>query len=270
MRNTILSLFDYSLSWAGPYKKAGYNVIQVEIKLGIDILTWDYKAIDKNSVCGILAAPPCTDFSVSGAQYWPKKDKDGTTAKAVELVKKTLEIIAYFKPDFWAIENPVGRISKLVPEIGKPFYWEPYEFGDPWTKKTGLWGKFEKPEHSYALPIKWAEQGSWSQLLGGKGEKTKAIRSITPVGFARAFFEANNPLGVDLGQHINLMGTCKYGQWTCDFAVCREMCEMCEDADNYEINEFAMLFDEEEEFMKAVFNKGQGILDSVNPKFINI
>jgi len=30
--------------------------------------------IPDKSVYGILAAPPCTDFSVSGAQYWKQKD----------------------------------------------------------------------------------------------------------------------------------------------------------------------------------------------------
>lgn len=267
-KNVIISLFDYSLSWAGPYRKAGYPVVQVDLKHGIDILTWNYKRIPQDSVLGILAAPPCTDFAVSGAQYWPIKDADGRTAASVALVLKTLEIIDWFKPKFWSLENPVGRLSDLIPQLGIPWYWQPYAFGDPWTKKTGLWGSFNQPQKDYCMPIRWADQGSWSQLLGGKGERTKAIRSITPVGFAAAFFDANNPLGLDRGQTINMMGRCKYGHWTCDFAVCREMCEMCDSADNYEENEYAMQFNTEEDFMLAVFNKGQGILDSVTPEFI--
>ena len=85
---TILSLFDHTGSWSLPYKKAGYNVITVDIKDGIDVLTWDYKAIPKDEVIGILLAPPCTDFTVSGAQYWPAKDADGTTDYSISLVKK--------------------------------------------------------------------------------------------------------------------------------------------------------------------------------------
>jgi len=36
---TILSLFDYTGNWSKPYRDNGYNVIQVDIKLGMDILT---------------------------------------------------------------------------------------------------------------------------------------------------------------------------------------------------------------------------------------
>jgi hypothetical protein len=32
---------------------------------------------------------------------------------------------------------------------------------------------------------------SWIMKLGGKSEKTKELRSITPLGFAYAFYEAN-------------------------------------------------------------------------------
>ena len=74
---TVLSLFDFSGSWSAPYEQAGYTVIRVDIKAGIDLLTWNYKQIERGQVVGILAAPPCTHFTVSGAQYWKAKDKIG-------------------------------------------------------------------------------------------------------------------------------------------------------------------------------------------------
>jgi site-specific DNA-cytosine methylase len=37
--------------------------------------------IDIKDVHGILCAPPCTHFSVSGAQYWKQKDNNGKTEK---------------------------------------------------------------------------------------------------------------------------------------------------------------------------------------------
>jgi len=263
----ILSLFDTTGSWSKPYLDAGYKVIRVDIKDGIDILTWDYMQYPKGQVVGILAAPPCTDFSVSGAQYWPAKDQDGTTGYAVSLVKKTIEIIQHFQPQFFAIENPVGRIAKLVPELGKPYYFQPYEFGDPWTKKTGIWGSFTLPAKNPVEPVKWSDQGSWSQLLGGKGAYTKHIRSITPPAFARAFFEANNPANLgELQQERRLFGRCKFGMWSCGFATMPDVCSSCEDGDCYEADEFAMEFDTEEELMLAVFDGGQGIIKNVDPK----
>ncbi len=193
--NTIISLFDYSGNWSLPYKNVGYNVIQVDIKHGIDILTWDYKAI--KNVYGILAAVPCTDYSLSGARYFKAKDLDGRTDKSNLLVKKTLEIINYFNPKFWVIENPMSRIHKLNPELGQVKYkFHPYEFAqyDPnprdsqYQKTTWLWGKFNEPVKK---PLENIDGQKLHKNLGGKSERTKELRSVTPPGFAKAFFEAN-------------------------------------------------------------------------------
>ncbi len=193
-RPILISLFDYSGCWSEPYRRAGYRVLQVDKKLGFDIFKWDYKAIRQGLVSGILAAPPCTDFAVSGAQYWKTKDMNGTTALSVKQVKKIIEIVKHFNPIFWVLENPVGRLNELIPELKKfgPWYWQPFWFGDRWTKKTGLWGKFNKPKISHkTMPLKFSSQGTWTQILGGKSETTKELRSITPAGFAKAFFQAN-------------------------------------------------------------------------------
>ncbi len=286
-RDIIISLFDYSTSWSLFYEKAGYTVIRVDLKNGINILTWNYKWIDHNRVAGILAAFPCTEYTVSCNRLWRQKDQDGRTAAANALVSKTLEIVDHFWHDelFWSMENPGGRLTRMLagqyqpgepkikiparlrPIVKKPaMKFNPCNYGDPWTKQTLLWGSFNKPAKRSIPSIQWADQGSWTQLLGGKGERTKEIRSVTPSGFARAFFDANNPLGNDMGHHIDFFGRCKYGQWTCEFAVCQEVCDACEEADNYQPNDYAMEFETEEEYMKDVFNKGDGILLSVDPK----
>ena len=184
---TILSLFDYSGNWPKYYKEAGYNVLQVDIKYGIDILKLSTRDLP-NQIHGILAAPPCTDFAGSGAQYWKQKDLDGRTEESLKLVDKVLQMVDYYNPEFWALENPVGRLQKLRPELGESWYFQPHWFGDPYTKKTGLWGKFNRD-----LPKSPVEPdpNSWIMKLGGKSEKTKELRSMTPLGFAFAFFLAN-------------------------------------------------------------------------------
>ena len=68
-RSVIISLFDYSGVWSRPYRLAGCRVLQIEDKLGFDVFRWNYKIIRPEIVAGILAAPPCTDLAVSGAQY---------------------------------------------------------------------------------------------------------------------------------------------------------------------------------------------------------
>lgn len=193
-KTIVISLYDFTGTWSAPYRKAGCRVLQVESKLGFDVFDWNYRIIPPELVAGILAAPPCTDFTVSGAQYWKQKDKRGQTRESLRLVKRTIEIVKFFNPDFWALENPVGRLNKLLPELEQfgPWYFEPYWYGDSWSKKTGLWGKFNKPKPDRIVkPLQFSSQGSWTQLLGGKSERTKELRSITAPGFARAFFNAN-------------------------------------------------------------------------------
>jgi site-specific DNA-cytosine methylase len=184
---TILSLFDYSGNWPKYYCEAGYNVLQVDIKWDIDILELTPNDLP-DKIHGILAAPPCTDFAGSGAQYWKQKDLDGRTDQSLKLVDKVLRIVDYYNPEFWALENPVGRLQKLRPELGDPWYFQPHWFGDAYTKKTGLWGKFNR--NLPKSPVE-PDPNSWIMKLGGKSERTKELRSMTPLGFAFAFFLAN-------------------------------------------------------------------------------
>lgn len=191
---TILSLFDFTGNWSRPYREAGYPVLQMDQKHGDELRTFDFTRIPRGSVRGILIAVPCTEFAVSGAQYWRQKDADGRTAAAVALVRCALSIVHHHRPRWWALENPVGRLNKLVPELQPhgPWYWNPCDFGDPYTKKTGLWGTFNRDlPRTPVEPVRSSAQGSWVQCLGGKSERTKELRSITPMGFARAFFQAN-------------------------------------------------------------------------------
>lgn len=184
----IISLFDYSGNWPSFYKEAGYDVYSLDIKNGMDILDIDRSDLPDN-VYGILAAPPCTDFASSGAQYWKVKDEDGRTAHSLALIDKTLEIVSWYQDlKFWALENPVGRLQKLRPALGAPWYFNPCDFGDPYTKKTGLWGNFNRD--MVKTPVA-PDPNSWIMKLGGKSERTKELRSMTPLGFAKAFFTAN-------------------------------------------------------------------------------
>jgi len=191
----IISLFDYSGNWSKPWRKE-FEVIQIDIKLGIDILIWNYKNIEKNNVYGILAAIPCTDYALSGAKHFKIKDRDGRTEKSNLLVKKTMEIINYFNPKFWVVENPMSRIHKLNPELGRvKFKFHPYEFAgwnnnkeEQYQKTTWLFGNFTSPEKK---PLPNVLGQKLYRNYGGKSERTKELRSITPMGFSKAFFEAN-------------------------------------------------------------------------------
>jgi len=141
---TIISLCDYSGAWVEPYRRNGYNVIQVDIKHGSDVRTFAFD----DDVYGILAAPPCTEFSSSGAQYWKQKDLDGRTVEALAIVDACLRLVVSKRKTlkFWALENPVGRLKKW---LGKEtFSFNPCDFGDAYTKKTLIWGDKVKKQKS--------------------------------------------------------------------------------------------------------------------------
>ena len=194
---TIISLCDYTGNWAKPYAAAGYDVVLVDPKRedGMDVQTFATQASRyRGQVQGILMAPPCTHFAGSGAQYWRAKDADGRTAEGVEIIQACLDIKDTLQPQWWVLENPVGRLGKLFPDqLGKPkMYLNPCDYGDPYTKKTALWGTFNPNlKQTPVEPERATKQGSWVQRLGGKSERTKELRSATPMGFAQAFHQAN-------------------------------------------------------------------------------
>lgn len=147
---TLLSLFDASGIWSELYVQAGWNVVRIDLTRGHDLWEWapNDAGLTPRSVCGIMAAPPCTHFAGSGAHRWVGKDASGVTQEAIRLVRRTLGIIDYLSPDWWVLENPVGRLNTCVPELRffGPRYFNPSDYGDPYTKKTGLWGRFNMPD----------------------------------------------------------------------------------------------------------------------------
>lgn len=191
---TLISLYDYTGNWSRPYKEYGWNVIQIDIKHGIDVFNWNFEGL--KNVKGILIAQPCTDYALSGARHFKAKDLDGRTSESQKLVAKTKEIIDYFNPDFWCLENPKSRIHKLNKWLGEVKYkFNPCDFAgygfenERYNKETWLWGKFNNLVKKRLEPIQRDFPGFTD--LGGKSERTKELRSITPLGFSYAFYNAN-------------------------------------------------------------------------------
>lgn len=213
-RCLVLDLCGGTGAWSRPYREAGYDVRVVDpwqpaatprdhVGTVADFLTSRafsealYLRQEKGLPLGILAAPPCDHFSVSGARWWPDKDRDGRTRDAVDTVRDCLTIIGALRPSWWALENPIGRMRKLVPEVGPVrLTFDPCDFAgypggeaDTYTKRTQLFGHFTAPT-SRPLPITHVK-GSSPIHRAAPGPMRKHFRAVTPTGFARAFFEAN-------------------------------------------------------------------------------
>ena len=100
----------------------------------------------------IIAFPPCTHLTVSGARWFPEKIADGRQQQGIDFFMK----FANAKCDKIVIENPVGIMSshwKKPEQIIQPWMW-----GDLAQKTTCLWIKGlpnlvpdtnEKPELEY-------------------------------------------------------------------------------------------------------------------------
>jgi hypothetical protein len=191
VKATILSLCDQTGNWSRPYEEAGYDVIRVDLQYAVrrDVRLNEWIDVP---IHGVLAAPPCDHFASSGARWWEDKGEQAVL-DGLAVVDACLRAVAIYRPVWWALENPVGRLRRW---LGPPAYvFNPCDFGltraDAYTKKTLLWGNFTPPVPLFSptarIPV--------IPLLGSKMHRMsstwKAERSATPEGFARAFFESN-------------------------------------------------------------------------------
>lgn len=141
-KKIILDLCGGTGSWSKPYKEAGYDVRLITLP-EYDVLSYEPPIGGGNKVYGILAAPPCTHFSIACNRLWDVKDKNGKTIEGLQVLIACLRIIAKAQPQFWVIENPVGRMKRF---LGKPDYSFKFtDFGFPCKKQSLLWGNFNHP-----------------------------------------------------------------------------------------------------------------------------
>jgi len=101
-----------------------------EIHLQIDVteilkIEWDV----------IIAFPPCTHLACSGAAWFEQKRKDGRQQQGIDFFM----MFANLKHKHVAIENPVGIMNTMYRKPDQII--QPYQFGDPYSKKTCLWLK---------------------------------------------------------------------------------------------------------------------------------
>lgn len=107
--------------------------------------------------------------------------------EGLSIVDACLRLVVACDPVWWALENPTGKLRRYLGEPTMTF--QPCHYGDPYTKQTCLWGDFDtRLPRTDVEPVEGSKM--WAQY-GGRSERTKNARSVTPAGFARAFFAAN-------------------------------------------------------------------------------
>lgn len=199
----VLSLCDRTGTMVQPWLEAGYRCVIVDLqhpegehtdglltRVGADVTTY---LPPREQYAAAFAFPPCTHLAGSGARWF--KDK-GLPAliDGLQLVEASRRILDWTGAP-WALENPSGTLSTYWRSPDYSF--DPYEYGawadgaDAYTKRTCLWtgGGFVMPPRRPVEPV----EGSRMHKLGPSPQRAD-LRSITPLGFARAVFAANTGL----------------------------------------------------------------------------
>ena len=176
----ILDLCAGSGAWSEPYLKAGYDVVRVDVLSGDDVRLIRHGRRPH----GILAAPPCTMFCrmrMCRGEPTPEQFRE-----ALAVVDACLRAVAIYEPAWWAVENPQGYLSRW---LGPPaLKFDPWEYGDAWSKRTWVWGRFAPPM------LRPVPRGiPWIHRKAGRRGRARHDdeNALTPPGFARAFFESN-------------------------------------------------------------------------------
>ena len=227
-KKIILSLCGGSGSWEKYYNENGYTTYNITLPYYDvnQVLFYENHMIFKSTalynidlkiyykdIYGILAAPPCTMFSFARTNaIRPRKLMEG-----MENVIACMDIIwqCQFKITnqhqkkgalkFWALENPNAMLEWFlgIP----PLIFDPYEYAEVenelYKKKPSIWGVFNIPEKN---KMNDATYGKFDKLTMDDLKKIRtihendlwknpsnrhALRSMTPTGFAKAFYESN-------------------------------------------------------------------------------
>ena len=150
----VLELFKGSGS-VGKYCEKYPEMYDVVVSLDIypnsnatyttDLMLWDYKQFPSGHFDIIWASSPCIVYLLLLYPHIHKGNRVRDFETADGLVKKTLEIIEYFKPKVWFIENPDTGLLKSRPFMNDlPYYVVSYcKYGFDYRKNTRIWTNLE-------------------------------------------------------------------------------------------------------------------------------
>lgn len=208
----ILELFAGTKSISKAFWSKGHKTFTVELDPDFrPDLVADIMELDPSTLPGpfdfIWASPPCTSFTVMQiGRNWEKRgDKlfpktDGARL-GIALLEKTLEIIEYWKPPYFIIENPRGAMRKMDQVAPLERHTITYcQYGESRMKPTDLWGQFPP-----SLEFKCCKNGAPCHLpaprgsnKGTQGIDQSRFRSMIPQRFCIEVAEAVESGGAPL------------------------------------------------------------------------
>lgn len=203
MKPAAIFLYELSGHSAEPFAQAGWDCYCIDLahknhhtKGNIHFLRRDARhwlpTRDMVMRCKFFAAfPPCDNLAASGAAWFKGKGLR-VLADSVELFGIAAGWAEFFEVPY-LIENPRSTIStywRKPDHTFNPCDYATYEPRDNYTKLTCLWtgGGFVMPG---AAPGTAPVDTTRILNAPGKGKDRANARSVTPVGFMRAAYEAN-------------------------------------------------------------------------------
>ena len=139
----ILELFSGTHSVGVVARSMGWEVVSLDLQdatITCDVLEWNYRSY-----------PPCETFSnlrwawvgrklrrFGDVIVTPEMLDDDMLGRGLPILRKTEEIIEYFKPRFYIIENP--RSGRMKDFLERPYVDVDYcRYGFAYRKSTRLW-----------------------------------------------------------------------------------------------------------------------------------
>ena len=144
-------------SWSKPYRDAGYDVRVITMPdQDVRLLK-----IPVAPVRGVLAAPPCTVFAVSGNRW---KRTDDEMQEGLSIVDACIRFIFSTNPVWWCLENPIGTLRRWLgtPTMQKQLTLTGHFVQSvthsllPGTARLGVLGALVEAEHE-SQPFDFAE-----------------------------------------------------------------------------------------------------------------
>jgi hypothetical protein len=194
----VLELFAGSRSIGKVAEELGYEVFSVDINNfeGIDLVK-DIEFLTKEDIPFIpdviWASPPCTYFSVASIGYhWNENDTPKTKEAilGLKILNKTISVLHWYKNSKFFMENPVGKMRKIVKGIDRTTITY-CSYGDKRMKPTDIWSnhiydmfnlKGWKPKPKCFAGNKKChhEEAPRGSQTGTQGLKNNYERSIVP------------------------------------------------------------------------------------------